>query len=449
MANDVVATQLKWRGIPFMSPRIAVAGLAQAVGADEEFAAIGDIDWERFVPVFTAARPRPLLDDVPEVRAILDRDARPDDATSSGEASLRDRLLPLSVPDREAALLDLVRGHVAAVLGHQTSHTLEDTRPFRDIGFDSLLAVALRNALNAATGLRLATTVVFDHPSIAKIAKHVGTVLLGDSAAAKHVVAPPPIVVRTPDADDDAIAIIGMGCRFPGDVSAPEDMWRLLADGRDAVGGFPGGRGWSLDELYSPDPDEEGRSYVRTGGFVHDAGHFDAGFFGISPREAVAMDPQQRLLLETSWEAIERGRIDPRTLHGSSCGVFVGAAHSGYGSGLRELPDGVEGHLVTGTVTSIASGRIAYTLGLEGPAVTLDTGCSSGLVALHLAVRSLRSGECELALAGAASVITSPIGFLGFSRQRGLATDGRCKAFSDDADGMGLAEGAGMVLLER
>ncbi|MFJ3712565.1 type I polyketide synthase [Streptomyces sp. NPDC090053] len=447
MAKDVVSTELKWRGLPFMDPDLAIAGLRQAVTDDEAFLAVADVDWEQFVPAFTAARPRPLLDTVPEVRAVLDREKRTDapanDAHSAAGA-LREQLRPLSAQDRSSALRDLVRTHVAAVLGHRTPDGIDDGRPFRDLGFDSLLAVTLRNALHAATGLKLTTTLVFDYPSVTRLAAHLGTVLFGDARPP----APAP-AVTTGASDDDAIAIVGMGCRFPGEVTGPEDLWRLMSAGEDAIGPFPDDRGWNLDQLYSPDPDEAGKTYVRTGGFVRDAGRFDASFFGISPREALAMDPQQRLLLETSWEAIEHGRIDPHSLRGSECGVFVGAAHSGYGASLRHLPEGVEGHLVTGTVTSVASGRISYTLGLEGPAVTLDTGCSSALVALHLAVRSLRSGECSLALAGAASVISAPIGFLGFSRQRGLAADGRCKAFSEDADGMGFAEGAGMVLLER
>ncbi|MEV5510566.1 type I polyketide synthase [Streptomyces orinoci] len=441
-ANAVSEAHLRRGGLLPLSPQLAIAALQQAMDADDAALAIADVVWEQFLPGFAVARPRPLIGDLPDVRKALDAEARQHSPATEDSALLR-RLRGLSEAERGRALSELVRTEVAGVLGHTSPNEVAAERPFKELGFDSLTAVEFRNRLNSATGLSLPSTLVYDFPTAAVLAEHLGRELQGTDAAA----AAPETVVAVQS--DEPIAIVGMACRYPGGVSSPEDLWRLVANGADGIGEFPTDRGWDLDGLYDPDPDHPGTAYVRKGGFLYRAGDFDAGMFGISPREATAMDPQQRLLLETSWEAIENAGIAPSTLKGSRTGVFAGSGYQGYGAGFDNAAEGVEGYAMTGTSASVVSGRVAYTFGLEGPAVTVDTACSSSLVALHLAVQALRSGECTLALAGGVTVMPTAGTFVEFSRQRGLAADGRCKSFADAADGTGWGEGVGVLLVER
>ena len=414
--GDADRGRLRRAGIEALSDERGLALLDAALAGERPFAAAAPLDAATLRRQASAGTLSPLL-----------RRFAPAPRPRAAAGSLAAKLAELPEAEAERVALDLVRAEAAAVLGHPSPAGVEPERAFLELGFDSLAAVELRNRLAAASGMRLPATVVFDHPSPAALAEHLLVEATGGGSAAR-----PALRTRA----EEPVAIVGMACRYPGGVASPDDLWRLVAEGRDAISGFPADRGWDLGRLYDPDPESSGTTYAREGGFLHDAAEFDAGFFGISPREARATDPQQRLLLESCWLALEGAGIDPASLERSPTGVYAGVMYQDYGPGA-------------GGSQSIVSGRVSYTLGLEGPAVSIDTACSSSLVAMHMASQALREGECTLALAGGVTTMATPGTFVEFSRQRGLAPDGRSKSFAEAADGVAWSEGVGVLVLER
>ncbi|MGW2199895.1 beta-ketoacyl synthase N-terminal-like domain-containing protein, partial [Streptosporangium sp. NPDC001682] len=415
--SEIDLRRMARAGMPALSAEQGLAAFETCLASDRPVVAVARLD----LSVLRAAPEVPHL-----LRGLVRAGRRSAVSTAGGDAELVRRLAGLEKAEQVRLVLELARAQAAVVLGHASAETVEVRREFRELGFDSLTAVELRNRLNAATGLRLPATLVFDYPTPVVLAEFLLAELLGEHGD----VAVPTAIASVAD---DPIVIVSMACRYPGEVHSPEDLWQLVTEGRDAISPLPVDRGWQVNG----DLDFQG-------GFMPDAAEFDAGFFGISPREALGMDPQQRVLLETTWEAVERAGIDPLSLRGSDTGVYVGASGSGY------IPsDEARGFMVTGQAGSVTSGRLSYTLGLEGPAVTVDTACSSSLVAMHLAAQALRAGDCSLALAGGVTVVATPMGIMEFSAQGGLAADGRCKSYSDAADGTSWSEGVGMVVLER
>ncbi|CAL9655143.1 type I polyketide synthase [Streptomyces sp. enrichment culture] len=431
-----------------LAPETALSALGALIDAGTTTRLVVAADWDRFVPAFTASRPSALLTPLSPASAAAPGQVAVRDAGAATDG-LRFRVNSLPREAGRRLVLDRVRECAAAVLGHGTAEQVEAERAFRDLGVDSLIAVELRNVLAADCGVTLPATVVFDHPTPQDLAAHLHDELREETRPEETAAAHAVVTVT-----DEPVAIVGMGCRFPGGVDSPESLWALLEEGRDGITDFPADRGWTgLDPLYEryarAGDGASDAGGVRLGGFLDDVAGFDAEFFGISPREAVAMDPQQRLLLESSWEAVERAGVDPGSLRGARVGVFAGTNGQDYPALLGVAEGDFGGYVGTGNAASVMSGRLAYVLGLEGPAVTVDTACSSSLVALHLAVQSLRRGECDLALAGGVTVMSTPGAFVEFARQGGLAGDGRCKAFAEGADGTGWGEGVGVLLVER
>ncbi|MEU8294482.1 type I polyketide synthase [Streptomyces pseudogriseolus] len=380
----------------------------------------------------------------PLLRSLTGRPALRTAAASAQGTPASQGFAQLPEPKRRDALTDLVRTTLSTVLGHASGASIGLDLSFTRLGLDSLTALELRNSLSRETGLPLPATLVFDHPTPQAVVDHLLTAFGPQAPQDVHAPAPLPYGESGTPADDP-IAIVGMACRFPGGVESPEQLWDVLVRGEDTMGEFPADRGWAeLSAFATSDPD-----HASLGAFLDDVAGFDAEFFGVSPREALAMDPQQRLLLESSWEAVERAGIDPRSLRGTRVGVFAGTNGQDYPALLGMSEGDFGGYVGTGSAASVLSGRLAYVLGLEGPAVTVDTACSSSLVALHWAARSLATGECAMALVAGVTVMSTPAAFAEFRRQGGLAEDGRCKAFAEGADGTGWGEGVGVLLVER
>ncbi|MDI5962994.1 SDR family NAD(P)-dependent oxidoreductase [Streptomyces sp. SL54] len=438
-AAGAVERRQRRGSVTALDPGLALLALRDAMESGGATVMVADVDWARFAPAFTATRPSALLREIPEVPSGTGASAE-----KTPSSVLRDRLLALSAGEQARQLVELVRSSAAAVLGFAGMGDVAADRAFRDLGVDSLIAVELRNVLAAECGISLPSTVVFDYPTPLALGGFLrdGVVGVAAEGAAAGVVGGAVV-------SGDPIAIVGMSCRFPGGVRGPEELWGLLAAGGEGLSPFPDDRGWDrLDGFFAEAARASGWG-SGVGGFLSGVGEFDAGFFGISPREALGMDPQQRLLLEAAWEAVEGAGVDPVSLRGSRTGVFVGTNGQDYPALLGASDEDFVGYVGTGNAASVASGRISYVLGFEGPAVTVDTACSSSLVALHLAAQALRSGECDLALAGGVTVMSTPGAFVEFARQGGLAGDGRCKAFAEGADGTGWGEGVGVLLVER
>ncbi|MGV0850694.1 type I polyketide synthase [Mycolicibacterium phlei] len=445
MADEAARAELDKRGVRPLSPVDALAGMADLMGAAVKGVVQGvvaRIDWANFLPVYQMTGKRSffaqLQSEVP--------DAAPE-ASPGGSTQLVERVTRAPAGQRRKLVIDYLRDVVADVTRIDASE-IRDEAGFFDIGMDSLMAVELRRRVERAVGKALPSTLAMDYPRLVDVADFLlGDVLSIDSPAPAAVAPAQPAVV-VPARSDDPIAIVAVACRFPG-APDPESYWELLSAGIDAIREIPDDR-FDVDEYYDPDPEAPGKIYTRYGGFLDSIDGFDPEFFGISPREAVWMDPQQRLMLEVAWEGLERAGYAPSSLRGSRSGVFVGVAANEYSQLLNaNSVETIEAHYITGNALNVIAGRVAYALGLEGPAMAVDTACSASLVAVHQACQALHSGDCDLALAGGVNVLVSPASIVATSRARMLSADGRCKTFDAAANGYARSEGCGILVLKR
>ncbi|MCP9272306.1 type I polyketide synthase [Mycolicibacterium arenosum] len=438
MADAESRARLEQRGVQTLSPADALAGLTDAAAAPTAQGVVARIDWARFLPLFEQAGRRAFLAELErEVPAAVPA------VSPSGRTQLVERLVNAPVQQRKRLLTDYLLTAVAEVTRVDVADIREDAG-FFDLGMDSLMAVEMRRRIEQGVGREIPITLVMDHPRLSDVADY----LLGDVLELKDAPAATRTASVATTSADEPIAIVSVSCRFPG-APDPEAFWEVLAGGVDAIREVPEDR-FDIDEFYDPDPDAAGKTYTRFGGFLDGIDGFDPEFFGISPREAMWIEPQQRLMLETVWEGLERAGYAPAGLRGSRTGVFAGVAANEYAHLLSaESLDKIEPYFITGNALNAISGRVAFALGLEGPAMAVDTACSSALVAVHQACQALRSGDCDLAVAGGVNVLLSPVTVIAASRARMLSPVGRCKTFDASADGYVRSEGCGILVLKR
>ena len=438
MADAESRARLDQRGVKTLSPADALAGLADVVSASSVQGVVARIDWARFLPLYQQAGRRAFL-------VGLEREvpASAPTVTPSGKTQLVERLTNAPVQQRKKLLTDYLRDAVADVTRLDGAEIHEDAG-FFDLGMDSLMAVELRRRIEQGTAKEIPVTLVMDHPRLSDAADYLLDEVLGLSEGVSAPKLASVVTTRT----DEPIAIVAVSCRFPG-APDPEAFWEVLSGGVDAIREVPEDR-YDIDEFYDPDPEAAGKTYTRFGGFLDGIDGFDPEFFGISPREAVWIEPQQRLTLETVWEGLERAGYAPASLRGSRTGIFVGVGANEYAHLLSsESVDKIEPYFITGNALNAVSGRVAFALGFEGPAVAVDTACSSALVAVHQACQALHSGDCDMALAGGVNVLLSPVTSIAASRARMLSPVGRCKTFDASADGYVRSEGCGILVLKR